>query len=72
MDSFILNNVKLHNKSGKYHIYVKNGNIDKISKKSITYPNINKFECKGFFYFLEYLMFMAKLVILVKLFFLFF
>ena len=51
MDSFILNNVKLHNKSGKFHIYVKNGNIDKISKNSFTYPNINKFECKGFFLF---------------------
>ena len=44
MDNLILNNVKLHNKSGEFHIYVKNGNIDKISKKSFTYPNINKFE----------------------------
>ena len=47
MDSFVLNNVKLHNKLGKYHIYVKNGRIDKISKKSIFYSSLNQFECEG-------------------------
>ena len=68
MDSFILNNVSFHNKSGEFHIYVKNGNIEKISKNSFVYPNINKFECNGLFIFQEYLMSLAKLVILVKLF----
>ena len=47
MDSFVLNNVKLHNKLGKYHIHVKNGRIDKISKKSIIYSSLNQFECEG-------------------------
>jgi len=51
MDNFILNNVKLYNRSGKFHVYVKNGNIDKISEESFTYPNINQFECKGFILF---------------------
>ena len=47
MDSFVLNNVKLHNKLGKYHIYVKNGKIDKISKKSIINSSLNQFDCEG-------------------------
>ena len=47
MDSFVLNNVKLHNKLGKYHIYVKNGKIDKISKKCIINSSLNQFECEG-------------------------
>jgi dihydroorotase len=51
MDSFILNNVKIYNKSGQFHIYIKNGNIDKISKNSIIYPKLNQFECKGLLLF---------------------
>ena len=51
MDSFILNNVKFHKKSGKYQIYIKNGSIEKISKSSIVYPNLNQFECNGLFIF---------------------
>lgn len=51
MDSFVLNNVKFHNKPGKFHIYIKNGNIYKISKNRIIYPNLDQFECRGLLLF---------------------
>ena len=51
MDSFILNNVKLYNKSSKYNLYIKNGRINKISKSSIIYPNLVQYECNGFLLF---------------------
>jgi len=51
MDSFVLNNVKLHNKSGQFHIYINNGKIDKISKSQLTYPNLIQFECNGLLLF---------------------
>ena len=51
MDSFILNNVKIYNKSGKFNIYIKNGYIDNISKNSINYPKLNQFECNGLLLF---------------------
>ena len=51
MDSFILNNVKFHNKSGKFHLYIKNGRINKISKNNIIYPNLIQYECNGFYLF---------------------
>ena len=51
MDSFVLKNVKLYNKSGKFHIYINNGNIDKISKSHLTYPNLIQFECNGLLLF---------------------
>ena len=47
MDSFVLNNVKFYNKSGKFHLYIKNGKINEISKSSIIYPNLINYECNG-------------------------